>query len=64
MTNNVTPYDTGKVKIGLYYQIKPLPTNIMDGDVDGDLLQEALLLRKHSSWMSTVMRMVRKVVRV
>jgi hypothetical protein len=39
-SNTVIPYDTGKVKIGLYYTP---PKRIVDLGVDAEMLQSALL---------------------
>ena len=38
--NTVTPYDTGKIKIGVYYTP---PRRVVDMGVHAELLQRALL---------------------
>lgn len=58
--NAITPFDTGKVKIGLLYKVQP-PSS-MDGNDDADYLQEALLHKTESSWIDKAREIARKIV--
>lgn len=63
MTNNkITPYDTGKVKIGLHYNHRPM--QLLDGNADADFLQAALLYRAHTNCVTRLAKVVRKVLGV
>lgn len=63
MTNNkITPYDTGKVKIGLHYDCRPMQP--LDGNADADRLQAALLFRAHTNCVTRLATIVRRVLGV
>lgn len=60
--NKITPYDTGKVKIGLLYQPKAQNSNVLDGNIDADHLQHAYLQRSDTSWSERIKRIVTRVL--
>ncbi len=63
MTNDkITPYDTGKVKIGLHYNCRPMQP--LDGNADADYLQAALLYRAHTNCVQRIALIVRRVLSI
>lgn len=62
MEKEITPYDTGKVKIGLLYKVQPVNEAPMDGDADAEYLQAALLKKQENNLAAAVKRLLRKIV--